>query len=368
MVIPPADLSPGGDNSLNWLPVVLRLLLALLLVAGNAFFVAAEFAIVRVRPTRIREMELSGDRRARIAAQILHHLDVYLSACQLGITVMSLGLGWIGERAFAPLFQAAFLALGIGSPLAIHSAAVTAAFILITVLHIILGELVPKSAAIRRPGRLTVRIAIPLRLTYLVAYPLLFTMNTLSLLALRTLGIRHTETEVRRSEEELRMVLTESSHHGILSPAEMEIMQRATRFSDKKASDVMVSRSRTVVWNPSLSVDANLERGRKSGHTRYPVADQSGRRFVGIINVKDLVWMGPADRARLELDRVLRPILMVGSQTRIDAVIRDMRRKRIHIASVEENGEAIGMLTMEDIIEEIFGEIQDEFEPAPSQA
>ena len=164
------------------------------------------------------------------------------------------------------------------------------------------------------------------------------------------------------------MVLTESSHQGILSPAETEIMQRATRFSDKKAADVMVPRSRTVVWNPLIPLDANLERGRKSGHTRYPVADQEGSRFVGIINVKDLVWLSAADRATLELDRVLRPLLVVSPQDRIDAVIRDMRRRRIHIAAVEEKGVAIGILTMEDIIEEIFGEIQDEFEPAPTPA
>jgi CBS domain containing-hemolysin-like protein len=348
--------------------VSLRLALALLLVAGNAFFVAAEFAIVRVRPTRIRELELSGDRGARLAADILHHLDAYLSACQLGITVMSLGLGWIGEEAFAPFFESLFTWVGFGSSLAVRSAALTAAFALITVLHIILGELVPKSAAIRRPGRLTVRIAIPLRLFYLVAYPLLVLMNSLSMLALRGLGIRHTEHEMRRSEEELRMVLTESSHHGILTPAEMDIMQRATRFSDKKVADVMVSRSRTTIWNPLLPVEANLERGRKTGHTRYPVADKAGLRFVGVINVKDLVWLSPVDRASLDLDRILRPLLVVSPQDRIDAVIRDMRRRRIHIAAVEDKGTAIGILTMEDIIEEIFGEIQDEFEPAPAPA
>jgi magnesium and cobalt exporter, CNNM family len=350
------------------LHILLWLGMALLLVAGNAFFVAAEFAIVRVRPTRIRELELSGDRRARLAADILHHLDSYLSACQLGITVMSLGLGWIGEAAFAPLFGSLFALVGIGSPLAVHSAALSSAFVMITALHIILGELLPKSVAIRRPGRLTVRIAIPLRLFYLIAYPLLALMNGLSMLALQCLGIHHTEHEMRRTEEELRMVLTESSHQGILSPAETEIMQRATRFSDKKAADVMVPRSRTVVWNPLVPLQTNLERGRKSGHTRYPVADKQGSRFVGIINLKDLVWLSAADRAALELDRVLRPILVVSPHDRIDAVIRDMRRRRIHIAAVEEQGVAIGILTMEDIIEEIFGEIQDEFEPAPSPA
>src|SRR5262249_8350646 len=162
-----------------------------------------------------------GDARARIAAGILHHLDAYLSACQLGITVMSLGLGWIGEAAFVPVFQILFGPLGFTSPLAVHSAAVTCAFILITAMHILLGELVPKSVAIRRPGGLTVRLAIPLRLFHLIAYPVLWLMNSASMLALRSLGIRPHEKEVRQSEEELRMVLTESSHQGILSTAEI---------------------------------------------------------------------------------------------------------------------------------------------------
>jgi CBS domain containing-hemolysin-like protein len=353
---------------MSHLEATVRLALAALLVGGNAFFVAAEFAIVRVRPTRIREMEQSGDPRARIAAGILRHLDEYLSACQLGITVVSLGLGWIGKEAFTPFFAALFTLAGIASPLAVQSASVTCAFALITVLHIILGEQVPKLAAIRRPGRAMVRIAIPLRITYAVSYPLLVVMNGLSMALLKGLGFRPGEKEIRQSEEELRMVLTESSHHGILSPAEMDIMQRATRFSDRSAQDVMVSRDRTTVWEPGRPLEANLERARKSGHTRYPVADAQGKRFLGVINVKDLAWLTPSERAKLDLDRFLRPILPVSPRDRVDAVIREMRRRRIHIAAVEENGRAIGILTMEDIIEEIFGEIQDEFEPSPSPA
>ena len=350
------------------LDAALRLALAALLVGGNAFFVAAEFAIVRVRPTRIREMEQSGDPRARIAADILHHLDEYLSACQLGITVVSLGLGWIGKEAFAPFFAALLTLLGVGSPLAVESVAVTSAFVLITALHIILGEQVPKLAAIRRPGRAMVRIAIPLRITYVLSYPLLVIMNGLSMALLKGLGFRRGEKEIRQSEEELRMVLTESSRHGILSPAEMEIMQRATRFSDRSAQDVMVSRARTIVWETKRPMEENLERARKSGHTRYPVADAEGKRFLGVINVKDLAWLTAAERAKLDLDRVLRPILAVTPRDPVDKVLREMRRRRIHIAAVEEEGRAIGILTMEDIIEEIFGEIQDEFEPTPSPA
>jgi magnesium and cobalt exporter, CNNM family len=346
----------------------LRLVVAAALVLGNAFFVAAEFAIVRVRPTRLREMERAGDPRARIAAAILSRLDEYLSVCQLGITLVSLGLGWIGEAAFAPLFQSLLSRVGLASPLAIRSASLACAFGLITALHVILGELVPKSAAIRRPGRLAVRIAIPLRLFRHLAYPLLVLMNGLSMLTLRALGIRPADVEMRQSEEELRMVLAESSRHGILSPAETDIMQRATRFSDRMARDVMVPRSRTVVWEPTRPLEVNLQRARKSGHTRYPVVDAEGMRFQGVFNVKDLVWLTPAERARLDLDRLLRPILPVSPQDRIDMVIREMRRRRIHIATVEEEGRAVGILTMEDIIEEIFGEIQDEFEPTPSPA
>ncbi|HEV8336782.1 MAG TPA: hemolysin family protein [Candidatus Polarisedimenticolia bacterium] len=349
------------------LEISIRLCLAAVLVMGNAFFVAAEFAIVRVRPTRIRHLEQSGDHRARIAAGILHHLDEYLSACQLGITIVSLGLGWIGKDAFAPLFAALFSLMGI-APVWVRSASMTSAFALITVVHIILGELVPKSAAIRRPGRSALRIALPLRLFYVIFYPILFLMNRLSMLSLRVLGIKPGEREIRQTEEELRMVLTESTHHGILSPAEMEIMHRATRFSDRRAQDVMVSRARTVVWDSRRPVEENLMRARKSGHTRYPVADAEGKRFVGVINIKDLAWLTEAEWVKLDLDRFLRAIVTVSPRDPIDAVIREMRRRRIHIAAVEDQGQAIGILTMEDIIEEIFGEIQDEFEPSPSPA
>jgi CBS domain containing-hemolysin-like protein len=349
------------------LEISLRLCLAAALVMGNAFFVAAEFAIVRVRPTRVRHLEQSGDHRARIAAGILHHLDEYLSACQLGITIVSLGLGWIGKDAFVPLFIPLFSLMGI-APVWVRSASMTCAFVLITVVHIILGELVPKSAAIRRPGRSALRIAVPLRLFYVIFYPILFLMNQLSMLSLRLLGIKPGEREIRQTEEELRMVLTESTHHGIISPAEMEIMHRATRFSDRRAQDVMVSRARTVVWDSRRPLEENLMRARKSGHTRYPVADAEGKRFVGIINIKDLAWLTEAERRKLDLDRFLRAIVTVSPRDPIDAVIREMRRRRIHIAAVEDQGEAIGILTMEDIIEEIFGEIQDEFEPSPSPA
>jgi CBS domain containing-hemolysin-like protein len=193
-------------------------------------------------------------------------------------------------------------------------------------------------------------------------------MNELSMLTLRAVGIRPAEKELRRSEEELRMVLTESSHSGILSPVETEIMQRATRFSDRRAQDVMVSRARTIVWEPARPLEENLVRARKAGHTRYPVADAEGKRFLGVINIKDLAWLTPGERSKLDLDRILRPILPVSPRDPVDAVLREMRRRRIHIASVEENGLAIGMLTLEDIIEEIFGEIQDEFEPFPTPA
>jgi CBS domain containing-hemolysin-like protein len=288
--------------------------------------------------------------------------------CQLGITVVSLGLGWIGERAFAPLIATVLGALGVSSPLAIRSTSVTSAFILVTLLHIILGELVPKSAAIRRPARLAVLLAAPLRFAYLISYPALYVMNGLAMLVLRSLGIRDTEIGMRPSEEELRLVLAESSRDGVLSPAEEEIMQRATRFSDRKAWDVMVSRSQTAVWDPTLSLEANLKHARQKGHTRFPVVDPSGQRFLGVINVKDLAWCSASERNRLEINRFLRPILPVSPNDRIDTVIRDMRQRRIHIASVEEKGKAIGILTMEDIIEEIFGEIEDEFDPAPAPA
>ncbi len=353
--------------------IPLYLACAFLLVAGNAFFVAAEFAIVKVRATRIQEMATSGLPGSQLAREVVGHLDEYLSACQLGITIVSLGLGWVGERAFAGLLLPVFSYLGAFAAPTAHTIAAAGAFIIITILHIVLGELVPKSLAIRRPGRIARIAAPPLVAFKRVFYPALWILNGSAILILRLFGVRRLEESVI-SENELRLLFVESIRTGTITSSEAEIMERATRFADRTARDVMVPLDRVVTWRFDRPVEENLDVARAEKHTRYPVYDARLDDLIGVINLKALALYSEKDAADREAsliqDRaIVKELLRVPEDRRIDVVLKEMRRRRQHMAAVvDRKGKAIGILTMEDIIEEIFGEIEDEFETAPGPA
>ncbi|HEU4403185.1 MAG TPA: hemolysin family protein [Candidatus Polarisedimenticolia bacterium] len=353
--------------------VPLYLVLAFLLVGGNAFFVAAEFAFVKVRATRIEEMATHGLPGSALAREVTSRLDEYLSACQLGITLVSLGLGWIGEQAFAGLLEPSLAGLGPLAAPAAHSVALVAAFAIITVLHIVLGELVPKSLAIRRPGTITRVAALPLTIFSRVFYPALFLLNGSASAVLHLLGMRGV-VEPTMSEAELRFLFAESIRKGVITPSEAEIMDRATRFADRTARDVMVPLDKVITWSLERSVEENLEQARAEKHTRYPVLDPRRDDLVGVINLKALALLSEREASRVQESDVLKELLRVPEERRIDAVLKEMRRRRLHMAAVvDRQGRAIGILTMEDIIEEIFGEIEDEFdtggavEPTPGK-
>ena len=343
---------------------------AFLLVAGNAFFVAAEFAIVKVRATRIQEMATSGLPGSHLAREVVENLDQYLSACQLGITIVSLGLGWVGEEAFAGVLLPVLSYMGAFAAPAAHTIAVTGAFVIITVLHIVLGELVPKSLAIRRPGRIARIAAPPLVAFKRIFYPALFILNGGAILILRLMGVRRLEESVV-SENELRLLFVESIRTGTITSSEAEIMERATRFADRTARDVMVPLDRVVTWRFDRPVEENLALARTEKHTRYPVYDARMDDLIGVINLKALALYSEKDAADLDASRlqdqaIVKEIVRVPEDRRIDTVLKDMRRRRQHMAAVvDRQGKAIGILTMEDIIEEIFGEIEDEFETSP---
>ncbi len=341
------------------------LALSMLLVGANAFFVAAEFAFVKVRTTRLEEMATIGLPGSALAREVASRLDEYLSACQLGITIVSLGLGWIGEVTFARLLEPALAALGPLAGAAAHSVALALAFALITVLHIVLGEQVPKAIAIRKPGRIARFAALPLKVFSRVFYPVLWLLNGAALGVLRILGMRQAQ-EPWLSENELRILFAESIRKGVITPSEAEIMDRATRFADRTARDVMVPLDRVITWSLARSVDANLAQARVEKHTRYPVYDPARDDLVGVINLKALALLSEKDAETMREMDVVKDLLHVPEDRRIDAVLKEMRRRRQHMAAVVgRDGRAIGILTMEDIIEEIFGEIEDEFEELP---
>lgn len=340
------------------------LLLAALLVFLNAFFVAAEFAIVKVRSTRVRELVREGVRGSSAVESAIKDLDAYLSATQLGITLASLGLGWIGEPAFASIVGPLLASFGIWSEKVVHSISLTLAFALITFLHIVLGELAPKSLAIRRPEETSLLVAPPLQLFYRLFYPALWFLNASSGFFLQLLRITPaTETELAHSEEELRLLLAESHRTGTLSASKRKLLENVFDYTRRSAKHIMVPRADIVHLSLRRSLDDNLEMIRQTQHTRYPLCDDDIDHIVGMIHAKDLFQPAEGLKGTSDLLKLKRDILFVPESRPLEALQRDFQQRRVHMAVVvDEYGGTSGLVTLEDILEEIVGEIQDEFD------
>lgn len=337
------------------------LILALFLVLLNGFFVAAEFAMVKVRATRIREMAEQGGWRAGVAKAVIDHLDAYLSATQLGITLASLGLGWLGEPAFAHLLE---MVLGPILPAAaLHGAAFIAAFAIISFLHIVLGELAPKSLAISRPEATSLWVAAPLRVFYYLMYPAIWALNNAALACLKLFGVQPVgEGETAHSEEELRMIVAASHAQGVLNASERTMLENVMEFSERRVTQIMVPRPDMVCLDVASSMQENLDIVRENQHTRYPVASGNKDTIIGMIHVKDLLTLGGATGVKT-LAELRRPILFVPESAMIDHLLKTFQRRRSHMAIVvDEYGGVSGMVTLEDVLEEIVGEIRDEFD------
>jgi len=346
-------------------PLLLAFAVALVLL--NAFFVAAEFAMVKVRPTRIHELAEGGDLRARAAARAQRHLDAFLSATQLGITLASLGLGWVGEPAFAHLLAPMFEVLGIRSPTAIRNTSVAVAFALITFLHIVIGELAPKSYAIRATERVALWVAIPMRLFQLVFRPALWLLDQASEATLRLVGVTaKTSGDLAHSEEELRILLAESHRHGALSETKRELLENVIDYTDRTARHVMIPRADIAYLSLARSLEENLTVVTQSVHTRFPLVTSDVDHVIGMVHVKDLFNRRDGLRASEDLAALKREILFVPETRPLDALQRDFQQRRTHMAIVvDEYGGTSGLVTLEDVIEEIVGEIQDEFDREP---
>ena len=340
------------------------LLLAALLVFLNAFFVAAEFAIVKVRSTRVQELVREGVRGSAAAQNAIQNLDAYLSATQLGITLASLGLGWIGEPAFANLVTPLLGAVGIWSEKIVHSISLTLAFTLITFLHIVLGELAPKSLAIRRPEEMSLLVSPPLRLFYRVFYPALWFLNASSSFFLRMLYIAPaSESELAHSEEELRLLLAESHRIGTLSASKRKLLENVFDYTRRSAKHIKVPRADIVHLSLLRSLSENLETIRQTQHTRYPLCRDDIDHVVGMIHAKDLFQPVDGLHDATDLLKLKRDILFVPESRPLELLQRDFQQRRVHMAIVvDEYGGTSGLVTLEDILEEIVGEIQDEFD------
>ena len=335
--------------------------LAFALVAANAFFVATEFAIVRVRATRIEELVACGVKRAAATREVLQNLNAYLSACQLGITLASLGLGWVGESAFARLFEPLLVGFGAWGVVASHSAALTLSFALITFLHVVLGEVVPKTLAIDRAEGVALFVAWPIRLFHRALYPLIWILNGSANLTIRAMGLTPVPEESRaHSEEELRMILGLSHRSGVLSEAHAELIENALDFADRAARQIMVPRGDIVYLDVNRSYGENLETARSAGHTRYPLCDADLDRVVGVLHIKDL-FLSPSTAS--DLRSLAREPLLVPDSLEVQRLLALFQKQRVHLGIViDEYGGTSGLVTLEDVLEELTGEIQDEFD------
>ncbi len=320
------------------------------LVLVNAFFVVAEFAIVKVRDTRIAELKAAGSRRASVADQIVNNLDAYLSATQLGVTVASMGLGWLGAEAFSDVF---------GVRLNPFFAAALA-FVLVTFLTIIFGELVPKSVAIRKAERATLLVAVPLRWWYLVTRPVTWLMYIAAAGILHVFRIKPaSERDLAHSEEELRMILEASQEVGHIDEVEQTLMRRALTFGDQTVSDIMVPRTEMAALPTSLTVAQAIAEVAETNHTRYPAYEDDIDNVVGYVHVKDL-YRAPRDA---DLRRLLRPIGFIAESSNIELALQRFQSTRTPLALVvDEHGGTAGIVTVQDIVEQLIGEMQDEFD------
>ena len=335
------------------------LLLTLALLLANAFFVAAEFAIVRVRETKLRELARSSA-RARLAKHINDHIDEYLSACQVGITAASLALGIVGEPAVARLIEPAFGWLIAISEAAFHVVSFTIAFGLVTYLHIVVGEQAPKYFAIQRSLPTTLWSAYPLHLFFRLMYPFIWFVNVSANRLLRLVRIDIADTLEAHSEEELKMLLAVSTRKGILQESERSLLANALDFADTLVRQVMVPRTEIVAVEADQPLRELRDLAQERPFTRFPVYDRDLDHVVGVAHVKDLVPAGDLSRPVREL---MRRALFLPETMHLDQALAEFRRQRTQLAIVvDEFGGTAGLVTLEDVIEELVGEVEDEFD------
>lgn len=342
---------------------IVNLILVAILILMTAFFVATEFAIVKVRPSRIDYLIESGNKKAVSVKKILDNLDAYLSACQLGITVTALGLGWLGEPTIMRILSPLFEKLNI-FPTAASVMSFAVAFFTITFLHVVIGELAPKTIAIQKAEEVTLSLAKPLIWFYKIMYPFIWLLNGTARQVVKLLGFKPMDDhEVAHTEEELRMILSESYKSGEINKAEMTYVTNIFEFDETVAREIMVPRTEMLCFYKDLSFEENIQTVYEGQFTRYPVADGDKDNIIGLINIKD-IFTGRFDKDKpLAIDKYIRPIIHVSEATPIRQLLLKMQKERIHMAIVnDEYGGTAGLVTVEDILEEIVGDIRDEFD------
>ena len=344
----------------------INLLLIALLIALTAFFVATEFAIVKIRVSRIDQLIAEGRKGALAAKRVVTHLDEYLSACQLGITITALGLGWLGEPTVERLLKPVFNYYGL-NPALTHLLSFIIAFALVTFLHVVIGELAPKTVAIQKAEAVTLAFSVPIIWFYKIMFPFIWFLNGAARTLVQFFGLKPaSEHEVAHSEEELRILLSESYKSGEINKNELKYMNNIFEFDERIAKEIMVPRTEIM----TISIDESLERIfsiiKTERFTRYPVVAEDKDNILGFLNAKEFLTANVPTLIKpdeLDLNLFINPIIHMIETAHIHDLLVRMQQERVHIAIlIDEYGGTSGLVTVEDIIEEIVGEIRDEFD------
>jgi CBS domain containing-hemolysin-like protein len=343
--------------------IFFKLLGVLLIVAVNGFFVIAEFSIVKIRSTQLEPLIEKGDKRASLARHVTEHLDAYLSATQLGVTMASLALGWVGEPLVAQLIEPAFGLVGIHSPVVVNTIAVILGFAVITFLHITLGELGPKYLAINDPLGVSLRVVRPLRLFFAVFRPAIWVLNHSSNYILKDLfrinpvgGV-----ELAHSEEELRLILAESEEAEEVTPLGKEILINALDLRRRVVRDIMTPRGHVIFLNTEETFEENLKTAQVSRHTRFPLCEGHLDHTIGLVHIKDLLSLTRDPQPTLL--KIKRDLLPVPEMMPLEKLLDFFLKKHAHLALVvDEYGGTVGIVSLDNVLEELVGDIQDEFD------
>jgi magnesium and cobalt exporter, CNNM family len=336
----------------------LALLLTAVMVLANAFFVAAEFAFVKIRPTRLQQLAREGRRRAKLLLRITSQLPAYLSASQLGITVASLTLGWLGEPGFAALLRPLLIRAGATSERTLHTLAATVSLITITFLHTVLGELAPKALAIQLTEPIALWAVVPFRAFYVLTFPIIWTLKGAAALVLKILRLPPaSEAEMVHSPDELRLVL----QHVHLDPGARRLIDRVFDYTHRLARHVMTLRRDVVTLEAGRPFEDNLKIAVANQYTRYPLVEPTTDRVVGYVHLKDIVTALASDKRPNRMRELVREPIYASEDTRLEWLRREFQRRRVHIAIILGPGHSFtGIVTLEDLVEEVVGEIQDE--------
>ncbi len=342
--------------------MILNLVLVAVLIVLTAFFVATEFAVIKLRPSRVDQMVMEGRKNALAVQKVTNNLDGYLSACQLGITITALGLGWLGEPTVEKMLFPLFERLGIGEN-AGHVLSFGIAFVSITFLHVVLGELAPKTMAIHKAEAISVFTAPLIIIFHKIMYPFIWVLNGSANSLVRVFGMKPaSEHEEAHSEEEIRIILSESYESGKINNTEFGYVNRIFHFDEMMAKEIMVPRTDMVCLYEDMSLEELVAVIRKEQYTRFPVAKESKDHIIGFINTKQLFLKYDND-PEFDFRKHIHPVMTVPEAMPVKSLLLRMQDEHVHLAILhDEYGGTSGLVTIEDILEEIVGEIRDEFD------